>query len=655
MAINLGGFGNVIQQTTERPTYQADLTLGNAMQQFGQIAGQIAQKEKQKIDQAQSATKTAEFQIAAEELGAMAQENLRKGNLRPDEVETWVSDRLSDIKKDKLKGLNNDLKDRLTVGFDIAGMKYKAKAREMQAGFVKEGQMAELMKTREALERLALSDPNAAQAQWNQTLDTIGVDVLDQAQLQDQRQSFIETTTFNKVASDLEGMNGIAAVRSMEQKLADPNYLPNLAPERRLQLRNAAQSKRRELKAEADRIRREQESLQMEQAGMYANILGSGLPVSPELRGQIAAFTAQGGKGARAIKPVLENYDLIRQQQLQPLSEQGANLTKLRREVEAETDPKRRAELQTRFSVLSQSYQNGVKRFQQDPLLAYSESTAKPVPPIDLSSTDAFLGTLQERARYAKEAQGMYGRPVDLLTNVEAEQFAVTFKQMPVAMQADMLRSIKVAGGDSAAMSLAGAINKQDPQLGLAAYHAAKGGVTNNGRSTAAILLKGAKSQIKIEGANEKSLRQFFIGATGDAFVNNSLAFETYFEGVKLAYKAKSEEDNDMNGVYNSRRATEAVSIALGTKPIRIGGQDVIPPVGVGPERFKSVMETGIQNIGANVYKLKGRALDDFVKGTTLIPAANETYLLHNTETNADFLYPEGHKNAGQPIRLRGQ
>lgn len=653
MAINLGNFGNVIAQPAQRTVQGADLTLGNALQAFGKMAGDIAIKEKREMDQAEGVRKQAEFEVEATTILNDTQERLRAGDIRADEAETYFGDRINELRNFKLQGVNTALKNQLGAAFEQGAARYRIRARDLQAGFVQEGQRVELMKTQEQLERLALTDPEGAKAQWNTVLDTIGVRVLDPTRVQELRQGFKERTTFNSIASRLESTNSIAGARQIEQQLTNPDFMPDLTPENRLQLRNAAESKRRELKAEADRIRRENEARANEQASLYVNIISSGLPLTPELRSEISRFTAGGGRAGRAVSQTLRTYDDVRTQQLKPISEQAAELQKLRQQVEAESNPQRRLELQNRLGTLSQSYQRGVERFRNDPLVAYAEVTGSQLPQIDLGSSQGFLASIKQRADFAASARGMTGQPVNLLTRSEAETFANTFKTMTTAQQADMLRSIRVAGGDSAAMSLAGSLNQVDRGLGFAAYHAAKRGQTNAGRQTASIILQGAKSEIRLKPTMLDTLRAELMKTTGTAFRGNSAAFDDYLHGAALAYRALSEDAGDFSGEFNRGRVRSAISISIGTSPVEVGGSTVIPPVGANTSRFVQQMQNGISRIGRDAFKLQGNALDQFTSNTTLRADANESYLLMNSDSNAVMVYPQGHPRAGQPIRLR--
>lgn len=653
MTINLGNFGNSIQAVTEQPTYKADMTIANALSSFGKMAGDMAIQEQRDLDETEAVKRTAEYEVGATELLTVGTEKLRAGEIKPDGFEGWYSGELTKLKSDKVKGVRQTLADRLSAGFDVANIKLGMKARDTQAGFVKEVQTANLMQTREQLERLALSDPEGAKRQWLTALNTVGTKILSAPEIAKDWQAFQEKVTFNKLASDLEGMTSIGSVGQLESQLANPEFQAGLSPEARLQLRNAAQSKKREMKAEADRVKREREYYANEQARQYVDILGSGLPVNSSLRTEMVEFANNSGKAGKAVRQTLANYDVIRQQQLKPLNVQGAELTTLRNQVISEKNADRRAELQDRYSVLSQSYVSGVNAFKQDPLNAYAARTNDPLPPLDISSTGNFLASLKGRSQYALRAQSMYGKPVDLMTNAEAESFVPEFRKMPVAAQADMLKAVRSAGGDRAALSLAGSLSKQDPVLGFAAYHAAKNAMTTAGRSTSQLILKGMKSQIKLPDATRKSIVSEAEKKFGTALAGNSAAFNTYVQSATMVYSALSEQAGDFNGDYDTDRAESAISIAMGTKPIEINGASVLPPVGRNPERFKGSMLGGIRGVGANVYGLKGDALDQFVESTTLRPSANDTYELVNSKSGGIFQYPAGGKYSG-PIKLRG-
>lgn len=653
MAINLGNFGSVISQRADSPVAQADTTLGDALQKFGAFAGQMAAKEQQELDQSEGAKRTAQFEVEATELFTKGQELLNTGDIKPDEFETWYSDRINEVSADKVKGARPRLANSLTAGFDVAKQKLSLKVRETQAGFVKQTQAANFMQTTESLQRLALTDMSAAQAQFDVALKTVGPSIMTPEQIVKARNDFNEQTTFNNVASDLEGMTRIADISALESKLTNMDYLPQLSPQQRLQARNAAQSKKRELKAEYDRQKREREADAAQEGSMYMNMLGSGLPVSPQLQTQMANFAGGGSKSAKFVREGLANYGAIRAQQLSPFASQVADLGNLRAAVVNETNPERRITLQNRFDVLAKSYNQGAQAFKADSLQYAADVSGTVPPPIDLNSSGGFLASMRERANYVNRASATHGKPVTLMTAAEASQFVPMFIKRPVAEQADMLASIRKAGGDKAAMALAGSLSKEDPMLGLAAYHAAKGGTTTSGRSTAAIVLKGMKIDMKLPKDSEDAITEALLDRYGEALDTDSNAFNQYQNTAKLVYKTLSAEEGDLVGGSSKARAISAATIAVGTQPVSINGRAVIPPIGRGADEFKSSMTKGIAKIGRDVYGYTGSDLDKFITGTVLKPEGNETYGLYTKGSGATIIYPAGGKRSG-PVILRG-
>lgn len=471
--------------------------------------------------------------------------------------------------------------------------------------------------------RLYLKDPAAADQMAMNALDQFGPQSgLGQLELQRLRQGFKETSQFTLATTLVQGAEqNPQALRSVLKALDNPEYLPDIDPQRRLQVRNSALNSLDVLqrRAEADAERREARADRA--VATAERQLASGVPLTTkaweDLRRTTSGTAAQATltaliQGEREIqellrKPVNEQLALVQQRQAALMSGGGtmaeaANLQRLNAAVE-----------------------RNVRTLQQDPLQFAAQREGVEVVPLQLAKllqpggAAELRSVVVDRTTTVDTLRKQYGDavPTNVLRPTEAKEVAALLNQSSVTGQTLIFQGLRtLAGGDSRVyQAMMRQVAPDSPVKALAGIIADKQAnvtternwITSNAvrgaGEVATTLLRG--ESILNPGAADKSqdgkpkatlflpdaaaFTSALVEHVGEAFIERPQALQAAQQAAMAYYVGRAAEmgrlHRDSKDI-DSRMVKEALAATLG-ETVERNGTRVFAPWGMGADEFE--------------------------------------------------------------------
>lgn len=471
--------------------------------------------------------------------------------------------------------------------------------------------------------RLYLKDPAAADKMVADSLDQLGPQSgLGQLELQRLRQGFKETSQFTLATTLVQGAEqNPQALRSVLKALDNPEYLPDIDPQRRLQVRNSALNSLDVLqrRAEADAERREARADRA--VATAERQLASGVPLTTkaweDLRRTTSGTAAQATltaliQGEREIqellrKPVNEQLALVQQRQAALMSGGGtmaeaANLQRLNAAVE-----------------------RNVRTLQQDPLQFAAQREGVEVVPLQLAKllqpggAAELRSVVVDRTTTVDTLRKQYGDavPTNVLRPTEAKEVAALLNQSSVTGQTLIFQGLRtLAGGDSRVyQAMMRQVAPDSPVKALAGIIADKQAnvtternwITSNAvrgaGEVATTLLRG--ESILNPGAADKSqdgkpkatlflpdaaaFTSALVEHVGEAFIERPQALQAAQQAAMAYYVGRAAEmgrlHRDSKDI-DSRMVKEALAATLG-ETVERNGTRVFAPWGMGADEFE--------------------------------------------------------------------
>lgn len=373
----------------------------------------------------------------------------------------------------------------------------------------------------------------------------------------------------------------------------------------------AAQAAQRKAEARMNHARAEYEA---SQGRVMAGI--------PESDKQVALTTQ-----ALAGTPYLGTYQALQQQAreigglgAQPVKQQQAIVDGLyaRRAQEGAS-----AALDKQISMAERVLSASKAGVKDDALRSYSQRyPGEAIEPIDISTPQAALSSLQKRMTLTQRASAWAGAPVSPLTTDEAQQFGQMIEALPVQQRATALVSIGKAIGPKAVAGLAAQLSTNGQPLGTLMRLGAD--ETNAARPTLEIALKGVQAikekTIKGWDTTEGDIRADIATALGDGrgfgsdAARRAAAETAYYIAAGLA--AEGRYGTTPMGFKSTKGAQKAVDLAVGGAVIERNGSKIPIPSGMDegdfdsrikiltPENFKSQVPDGKVMLGGQEVPL---------------------------------------------------
>lgn len=295
---------------------------------------------------------------------------------------------------------------------------------------------------------------------------------------------------------------------------------------------------------------------------------------------------------------------------------------------------------QHNYEVLTRAAQQVVDARQKDPIAYAAQSGMYAIKPLADLQPQSLAAELPRRAAAAARIATDYGTPVTLLTQTEAKALSAQLKAAPVEAQKQILGTMSGAVGDVELYKRTmQAIAPDSPVIAMAGVHQAQRHAMTDGRDVADLLLRGqailtpnkkddgsghegGRSLLKMP--EEKFLLSDFNAAAGEAFKGREQAADLFYQGAKAIYAARSAEEGDYSGNFDTKRWRGAIQLATGGVQSH-NGTKLVLPYGMAYDTFRTTLADRAGQLtkdtpplNASVQELLGLPMENYGDGRYL-------------------------------------
>lgn len=485
--IPVGNFGQAVAAPTPAIQHNAGefgAATAKAVGDLGQTLSGIATQQiaqQTRLDQEaadrDAQTAAARVRITKSNQIADAQDLLAQdvmtGKVAKDQAESEWQARSGEILRDATQGIDPRFAGTMQAEFDGLVQRGAMGVRKAVTKRNQDDVQANLLTLGEEYQRAAQRDRGKAQAEYFAQLDVMGPDAGWAPDfIAQKKQQFKEGTAYTEAFGMVRtASRDLKAVRSAREALGSDRF-SDLDPQKSAALHAqldgyetnilqrqeiAAQRAQRESEA---RLNRARSAFEASQARVLA-----GIPDNPD---QIAVTTQ-----ALAGTPYLDTYRAQQQQAreigglaAQPVPQQQALLDALNAKIAQGGTSDALIKQRDLVQKAVEASQRDVK---EDPIRAGLErGVITAIPPVDVSSIQAFTGTLGKRLEAAQVVQAWAGRPVSPLTVDEAHRLGNMLNALPSEQKATAVAALSKSVGPSFSLAIASQINEKDRALSLA-------------------------------------------------------------------------------------------------------------------------------------------------------------------------------------------
>ena len=593
--IPVGNFGQVV--ATPTPAIQRNAgefgagsakALGDLAQTGSAIVTQqMAQQTRldQEVADREAQTTAASRRITKANQLADAQATLDNevmtGKVPKDKAAEEWNYRSSEILRDATSGIDPRYAGAMQVEFDGIVQRGASNVRTAVTKRNQNDVQANLLTLGEEYQRAAQRDRPKAIAEYFAQLDVMGPEAGWAPDfIAQKKQAFKEGTAFTNALTMVKASSGSLGAIAKAQAALNGEDFADLDQQKRAQLDDRLEGRKTHLLQQQEIAARRnalQAEARLKQAGAAFDtaqkLIDSGIPLAPDEFDRLSAATA-GTPYANGLKVLQENARQLGGVAAQPIQDQREVLQQLyamrSRQGNSEALSKRIGQLE---GVLSAA----VRDLTQDPMRAGLErGVIADIPPVDISSIQAFTSTLGRRLEAASVVQSWAGRAVSPLTSEEASQLSTTLSALPPQQRASALAQIGTVMGPKASAGLASQLNEKDKATYLALQFGAK--KTTEGRYTSELIWRGQQALkekvIKPDTSEDSGWRAAIADAVGDAFMNENQRADIAEAAYLITAGWKAE------GKF-SPNPKKAVDLAVGGKVVDFNGKKVPLPPGM--------------------------------------------------------------------------
>lgn len=639
--IPIGNFGqSVVQPGRPQRVFgeSAGVTTGRALSELAQTGQQIAlqdleQQTRQGVEaynrEAQTTaarvriTKQNDLDEAADTLAA----DIKAGRVAKDKADDEWNARRASVLDGAFDGLDERYRGTVQAELDGLAQRKSRVVREAVTLREQDDTRANILTLGEEYQRKATKDRSGAVAEFSKLMDAMGPAAgYGPEEIAKTKQGFKENTAYTEAFSMVRGASrDLGAVRKARETLGGDAFA-DIDPQRKAALdaeldRYEMNILQRQELAAAQAARKAEAHMRHAEAAFNAAQarMMSGIPESDAQAQQtIAALTGT---------PYLETYRAGMQQArasggfaAQPIAVQQRAVDALyaRRAQEGSSE-----ELDKQISMAERVLSAAKSGVKDDALRAYSQRyPGEAIEPIDISTPQAAIASLQTRMGLAQRASAWSGGAVSPLTSDEAQQFGQMLEALPVQQRATALVAVGKAIGPKAVAGLAAQLSTNGQPLGVLIRLGAD--ETNASRPTLEIALKGAQAikekTIKGWDTTEGDVRADIATVMGDGrgfgsdAARRGAAETAYYIAAGLA--SENRYSTSPLGFKSTKSAQKAVDLAVGGSVIERNGRKIPIPSGMDesdfdarlksltPENFKSQVPDGRVMLGGQEVPL---------------------------------------------------
>lgn len=320
-------------------------------------------------------------------------------------------------------------------------------------------------------------------------------------------------------------------------------------------------------------------------------------------QGEVDAFIRQskGTPYAGALDMILADQKAIGEMAKLAPAEQVAQVKALERSY---GDTPSKEQLQ-HLGKMRGYVEKNLKLLNESPLDYAAQREGAQVAPLDFNKPDTWADTLGPRVTIlADQTQRTGVAPKGLLPQ-EAAQLSSALRSARPEQAREMLANLRRGFGDDKVFrATMQQIAPDNPVVANAGIFAARGLESTNDRSVADLILRGnalLRQDTKEDGKpaggkllpmpKEEEMQRGFAGYERNAYAGKEQARNVAYQTAKAIYAAKSSEQGDYSGTFDSKRWAEAMSMATG-KIESHKGSHIVMPYGLDYGTFKDGLKT---------------------------------------------------------------
>lgn len=389
----------------------------------------------------------------------------------------------------------------------------------------------------------------------------------------------------------------MAGIKTLEKQITEGDYADKLDSNKRNTLIGKLEGYRTSLiqrnEAAAARAQRDQERYLKQAEAEYNTFVGmtdKGTILAPEYIDRAMKMTA-GTPYQQGIKAMAKQAQETGGIAAQPIAAQQVEIDRLDAVISTQG---RSPALDKRREQLVKVRDGSLKDIHDDGVRAWTARSNDVMKPIDVSTPEAFAGSIAERLSLAERASQWAGQAVSPLDSHEAETVRTMLAALPAKQKSQAVATISAAVGPRLAGAMALQIEKQDKPLALA--FATASSKTTEGRYTSELILKGSqaikdgvvmKDDKKVTGW-KATIAQQIEGAFPDERLAGAAKESAYYIAAGIA--------QENGGSVSTNELKRAVKLAIGGDVIERNGKKLPIPAGMDAGDF----ETRLRNVSAS-------------------------------------------------------
>lgn len=420
-----------------------------------------------------------------------------------------------------------------------------------------------------------------------------------------------------------------AMLREEIRRLKDDAYQPELG-DRRVQVRDYAESRIRELEAGLRVRKGEWENTMKTQLGQWQALFRSGNAIPPGVQDELSQFerATAGTEIGKAFQFEKKTYQLSRDLALADLPGQQQKVGEAKARAAAAQNPEQAVQLTMQAASLQNLYASNQQRVRANPYQYAAEVHGITVPPLDLSQN--LSQQLAQRGAAVAKVKAATGVNPGLLKPEEADALKTSIKALPVQLQGDFFKGLQRTDRETAKATLA-QLGTVDPVLMASGMHDLNGHLEIGTRRPVGNLVREGQKLLEdkaltIPGKADKSIELAFKNHYSEALGSDPSAYQAALQQTRaiLAFRAKEAGSIDIS--TSPADVRNAAALAIGQIG-EINGQRTLIPYGMRGSEFEVKAPVAIANaLQAQGYKPE--QVNTLRESVTLEPADFGSYRL---------------------------
>jgi hypothetical protein len=647
--IDLGGFGRSVPETTQaRDVPMVDIgasvqRLGQGIHRFGQ---QLEARREERKREEEAAERTRAM-LASKEAGlemdraveSIMDERSTGVLADNDAADEAFQMRIQGIKEGFLDQFPEARRERYRNLIEAESLGRIDKYENALRGFTQQSERADIQQLEETAANRIVKSPNVVGSEISAlaaVYDARGAATGMNPQQIDQRKARqFDRMMALSVRRKIEEAPSFQSLRDMIPAIRDEKKTPHLQAETREKLVDMVGQELRSRQAELDsRARQNEMRIQTVLSG-YKDMLDSGQRLEPETKMQMAEDVANAPPSAArdAVRMRLEMSDVIRSFYQMREPNRVRFLAEVSKELDAETDARRKAELYMKRDILESVSKRATESFDKQPWKTWEKVTGTPSPPLD---PENLFGSLRERMPVWSDMVGATGQNPGLFDSDDAVVVSKVLQTMEVEsphLMGEFFDQLLTLNRD--AVQRSAQVMAQREPVAAASLSLALAGEPE----TASNLLRGArnlreklvKEPSKVGG---QSFDEWFDRRAGGAFDGQEQARDiarksvmSYWAWMKGAGESQQPDDKSMQVAFER---------VMGRKErMNLNGTEFFPPMGMDDMQFMEQRRRAIRERFANEPLM----LRDYEERSGLMPSAdpNVFFVVMAGEVKADF------------------